>query len=372
MTTQPLYPSSVSGKWSAERSQAWLDKNGWLVGCNFVPSNAANQLEMWQADTFSLELIDKELGWAAALGFNTVRVFLHNLVWEQDPSGYLKRIDEFLTVADNHGIRTMFVLFDAVWDPFPKAGIQRSPSQGIHNSAWVQSPGFDILNDVNLHDSMRPYVDSIVGHFKNDERVIIWDIFNEPDNVNAASYNDRHYSQPKADLTLNLMSKAFGWVREINPIQPLTSAPWQTVDWSNPAKLSKIDAFMFNESDVLSFHCYEGKVEMEKRLTALAKYNKPMFCTEYMARSMNSTFEEILPLLKKYSCGAYNWGFVEGKSQTHLPWDSWATAYSAEPELWFHDIYRSNGEAYITAEVEFLKQMLSKNIEQEVPLHQVA
>src|SRR5947209_6279864 len=223
-------------RWSRERAEAWMAENGWLVGCNYIPSNAINQLEMWQEGTISPALIDKELGWAASLGFNTVRVFLHHLLWEEDADGFLQRIDEYLSIAHSHGIRTMFVLFDAVWNPFPKSGKQPQPKYNVHNSGWVQCPGYDVLNNPARYDSLHSYVDGLVSHFKNDERVLIWDLYNEPDNMNLASYKDDDYVVHKAELSMALLRKTINWVRDINPVQPITMAHWQN-DWSCDTKI---------------------------------------------------------------------------------------------------------------------------------------
>jgi hypothetical protein len=268
--SNPEHDPELEFRWSEERVADWSAKHGWLVGCNFVPHNAINQLEMWQAETFDPFTIDKELSWAAGLGFNTVRVFLHHLLWEQNPAAFLERIDLFLSIADKHGIKTMFVLFDAVWDPFPKLGKQPEPRHNVHNSGWVQCPGFDVLNDPNRYDALHEYVHGIVSHFKNDERVIIWDLFNEPDNMNIASYKDDNYAQKKADLSLQLLKKTIQWVRAIDPIQPITMAPWQeTEDWSCHTKSSVLDNYMFTHADVISFHCYADKKGMEKRIKDL-------------------------------------------------------------------------------------------------------
>jgi hypothetical protein len=350
-------------RWTAERAQEWMDKNSWLVGCNYIPSNAINQLEMWQAETFSPALIDKELGWAADLGFNTVRVFLHNLLWEQDNKGFLDRIDTFLDIACKHNIRTMLVLFDAVWDPFPKLGVQPKPKHNVHNSGWVQCPGYDVLNNPDSYDSLHDYVHGIVSHFATDERVLIWDLYNEPDNMNLASYKDDDYIMHKAELSMALLKKTINWVRAINPVQPITMAPWQN-EWGCDTKITALDNYMFSHSDIVSFHCYEDKKGTERRIKDILRYGRPMICTEYMARPFNSTFQEILPLFKKYGVGAYNWGFVAGKSQTHCPWDSWQIKYENEPELWFHDIYRENGQAYIQKEVDYLKGLLKRQKEE--------
>lgn len=356
-------------RWPEEKAKQWFDKNGWIVGCNYIPSNAVNQLEMWQEETFSPALIDKELGWAAGLGFNTTRVFLHHLLWEQDPTGFLNRIDLYLDIACKYGIRTMLVLFDAVWDPFPKLGKQPEPRHNVHNSGWVQCPGYDVLNDPSRYDDLHDYVNGIVSHFKDDERVLIWDLFNEPDNMNIASYKDDDYSLHKAELSMQLLKKTINWVRVINPTQPITMAPWQE-HWHCEKRVSALDNYMFTHSDIISFHNYEDKENLEERLISMQRYNRPMLCTEYMARPFGSTFQDILPLFRKYNVGAYNWGLVAGKSQTHCPWDSWEKKYDNEPELWFHDIFRANGEVYKPEEVAFLKEYLKQHVAQQQ--HKVA
>lgn len=348
-------------RWSKEKATEWYNQQGWLVGCNFVPHTAINQIEMWQGESFDPFTIDKELSWAAALGFNTVRVFLHHLVWEADAAAYLQRLELYLTIAAKHSIKTMFVLFDAVWDPHPKLGVQPQPRHNVHNSGWVQCPGFDVLNNPDAYDSLHQYVHGIVDHFKNDERVLIWDLFNEPDNMNLGSYKDDNYAIHKAELSMQLLKKTIGWVRAINPIQPITMAPWQGMDkWHCDRQMSAIDNYMFSQSDIISFHCYENKRGMKKRIADLERFDRPILCTEFMARPLGSTFEAILPLLKKHNIGCYNWGFVAGKSQTHCPWDSWHKPYEQEPEMWFHDIYRTNGEPYRSDEVAFLKTFIAK------------
>jgi hypothetical protein len=354
------HDTELSHRWSEARAKEWFDKNGWVVGCNYIPSNANNQLEMWQEESYSPELIDRELGWAASLGFNSIRVFLHQLVWEKDKEAYLQRISHFLNIADKHGIKTMLVLFDAVWNPFPKIGPQPQPKLFVHNSGWVQCPGYDILNNPNRYDELQSYVQGIVSHFKNDERVLIWDLFNEPDNMNLSSYKDDDYVAHKAELSMELLKKTINWVRAIHPDQPITMAPWQE-NWHCSHKVSALDEYMFSHSDIISFHNYEDRENLQNRILSIKQnYNRPMLCTEYMARPFKSTFEEILPLFKEHQIGAYNWGLVEGKSQTHCAWDSWNIEKPYEPELWFHDIFRKDGTAYRSEEVNFLKAFLKE------------
>ncbi len=344
--------------WSRDRARAWADSTGWLVGSNFAPSTAINQLEMWQAATFDPQTIDRELGWAESLGFNTMRVFLHDLLWQQDSAGFLDRMDQFLTIAQRHHIRPMFVLFDAVWDPLPRLGPQRAPIPHLHNSGWVQSPGAAILSDTTRYGELRGYVQGVVGRFANDRRVVAWDIFNEPDNTNRPAYI-AYEPINKAALTLILMRKAFGWARAMNPSQPLTAAPWLG-DYVDTARMRPATKFMLDNSDVITFHSYDDSPTVEKLITALERYGRPIICSEYMARPRGSTFQSILPIFARRRVGAINWGFVSGKTQTIYPWDSWNNEYSAEPKVWFHDIFRANGAPYHSAEVRLIRSLTMK------------
>jgi hypothetical protein len=99
-----------------------------------------NQLEMWQADTFDPTTIDRELGWAESIGMNVMRVYLHDLVYQENKEGFLKRMDDFLKIADKHHIKILFVFFDSCWNDDPKLGKQPDPKPGVHNSGWARSP----------------------------------------------------------------------------------------------------------------------------------------------------------------------------------------------------------------------------------------
>lgn len=348
-------PPVRQARWSAERAQRWYDRQPWLVGCNYAPSTAINQLEMWQADTFDLPTIDRELTWARELGFNSVRVFLHHLLWEQDREGFLKRVEQFLEVADRHRIGAMLVPLDGVWDPFPQLGKQREPKPHVHNSGWVQSPGAEILGDPARHDELESYIKGVIERFKDDRRVQVWDLFNEPENPNVSAYGDKELPN-KAERSLMLIQKVFAWAREVGPSQPITSGVWMG-NWADEGKLTPMERFLLEHSDVISFHGYGPPEEVKTCVENLGRYGRPILCTEYMARPRGSTFDPILGYFKDKKVGAYNWGFVAGKSQTIYPWDSWKQTYTAEPDLWFHDIFRRDGTPYIAAEVEYIRRI---------------
>lgn len=345
-------------KWTLAQAKAWGAKQPWLVGCNFIPSTAINELEMWQADSFDPKTIDRELGWAAGLGMTTARVYLHDLLWQQDAAGFTKRIDAFLTIASKHHIKPIFVLFDSCWDPFPKLGKQHAPKPGVHNSGWVQSPGYYALSDPKQYTRLKRYVVGLVGRFANDKRILAWDVWNEPDNHNDSSYGKVELKN-KDSYVLPLLKQVFVWARSVNPSQPLTSAPWKG-DWSSPEKLSAIESVQLNQSDIITFHNYDNAAEFEKRVKWLLPYGRPMICSEYMARGNNSFFKTTLPVAKKYHVGAINWGLVDGKTQTKYAWDSWSKHYSGEPPLWFHEIFHKDGTPYIAEEVTFIKNIIQK------------
>jgi hypothetical protein len=341
-------------RWSAEQANEWQSRQPWLVGCNFIPSSAINQLEMWQADTWDPATIDRELGWAQDLGFTSVRVFLHDLVWRDDPKGLLQRMDQFLAMAQRHRIGVMFVLLDAVWDPFPKAGKQRAPRPHTHNSGWVQSPGADILKDPARHGELESYFKGVIGHFRNDRRIQVWDLFNEPDNP-VPQYRSIELTN-KAEMALAVLKQSFTWARAVNPSQPLTSGVW-IGNWADQAKLTPTERCQLEESDVITFHTYSKLDEVQRCVNNLRRYGRPILCTEYLARPRGSHFDPILGYFKEQQVGAYNWGFVNGKSQTIYPWDSWEKKYTAEPSPWFHDIFRQDGTPYDLREVQYIKSL---------------
>lgn len=346
------------GIWTSEEANSWYDKQPWLVGANYSPSTAINQLEMWQADTFNPSRIDEELGWAESLGMNTMRVYLHDLLHKEDPEGLFERMETFLQIADKHNINILFVLFDSCWDPFPEAGKQREPKPHVHNSGWVQSPGQIALQDEKQAARLEKYVKETISRFKDDHRILGWDVWNEPDNMTGPSYEK--VSLPnKVDLVYKLLEKTFIWAREANPSQPLTSGVWAG-DWSNQDTMKPIFKLQLSQSDVISFHNYDKPEDFLNRIIELKRYNKPILCTEYMARPNGSTFQGFLPIAKKHKIAMYNWGFVDGKTQTKYPWDSWTKTYTAEPKLWFHDIFRENGTPYNTEETEFIKNIISE------------
>ena len=349
-------PAQARERWSPGQANDWYARQKWLVGSNYIPADSINQLEMWQQASFDPAQIDKELGWAQGIGMTTMRVFLHDALWQQDAAGFKTRMDAFLAIAARHGIKPLFVLFDSCWDPDYKLGPQHPPIPGVHNSGWVQSPGAKALADPSQYPRLEAYVKDIVGRFAHDDRILGWDLWTEPDNSNASSYADT--SQARFDHVAFLLPKVFDWARSADPAQPLTSGIWHHDHWENLDSLNAVEKTQLTQSDVISFHDYSWPETFEARARSLEGYGRPLICTEFMARGAGSTFDTVLPIGKRRNIGMINWGFVNGKTQTDMPWDSWQRPYTLRPPtLWFHDLFRRDGTAYRSREIEIIKKL---------------
>jgi hypothetical protein len=333
----PVIPAQP--RWSSVQANRWYEDQPWLVGCNFIASTAVNQLEMWQQDTFDPTTIDRELGFAESIGMNTVRVFLHNIPWEQDAAGFKRRIDNYLAIAGKHHIKTIFVLFDSCWNDNPRPGKQPAPRPGVHNSGWVRAPGTTRLFDARTWGGLEGYTRDIVKTYGSDSRVLMWDLFNEPSNSGYL------------DAVVPLLKSVFAWAREANPTQPLTAGLWNDHPMSNEVMLAN--------SDVVTFHDYETADKLEAHIKALQATHRPLICTEYMARTRNSLFETCLPVFKRYQVGALNWGLVKGKTNTIFAWDT-PMPDRDEPPVWFHDIFRPDGTPFSQKEVDFIRSITSR------------
>lgn len=324
-------------RWTTDQAWAWYRRQPWLVGCDFIPSSAINQLEMWQAESFDPPTLERELDLAHSLGFNTLRVYLHDLVWAHDATGFRGRIDRFLDLCAARRIRPMLVLFDDCWNSTCALGPQPAPRPGVHNSGWVQGPGDRFVDDQTVWPRLAEYVQGVLGAFGNDERVLLWDLYNEPGN------------QGLGDRTLPLLTAVFDWARAAAPSQPLTAGVWNDT-------LTTLNAYQLAESDVITFHNYNDAANLQAEIARLKQIGRPLICTEYMARPRDSRFETHLPIFKREGVGCLNWGLVSGKTQTIYAWGS--PGGDAEPAEWFHDIFHADGRPYRENEAAFIRATL--------------
>lgn len=327
--------------WSPEKAAKWYDAQGWISGCNYQPSTAINQIEMWQGPTFDPKTIEKELGWAAELGFNTMRVYLSSVVWKENPAAFKKRFSQYLAISDKFKIRTIPVFFDDCWNPESALGKQPEPLPGVHNSGWVQDPAFSLRQDTTaLYIVLESYVKDIISTYRNDKRILMWDLYNEPGNTGYG------------DATMPLLTNVFRWARQVNPSQPLTSAVWCF-------GCIAITPFQATNSDIITYHNYGDVTSQQTSINILKVHNRPLVCTAYLARKHGSRFETVMPFLKENKIGAINKGFVAGKTNFIFAWDE-PLPGKPEPDLWFHDIYRPDKTPFDPKEIEIIKKMNGK------------
>jgi hypothetical protein len=347
LTLLILFFSGFSQRWSPQKANAWYAKQGWLRGCNFQPSTAINQLEMFQAATFDTATINRELGWAEDLGFNVMRVFLHHLLWTSDKEGFKKRLDTYLDISSRHGIKTMLVFFDDCWSDTARVGKQPEPKPGVHNSGWVRDPGTMIYSHPDTMKVLAAYVKDVMTTFKNDQRILLWDLYNEPGN------------RKQFGKSLPLLTQVFQWAREVAPSQPVSAGLW-----NNSAEFQELNHFQLENSDVITYHNYNYVDHHRNAIDTLKRFGRPLVCTEYMARRNGSTFQIIMPLLKEQNVGAIHWGFVSGKTNTIFAWDT-PLPDGKEPLLWFHDIYRKDKSAFSNYEVQFIKSLCKPAVKKQ-------
>ena len=350
----------LAGRWEAARAIAWAAPLPWFCGFNYLPSGAVNFLEMWRASTFDPAMIDRELGWASAIGFNAVRTNLHYLDWVFDRDGLVERIDRFLDLAASHGIATMLCLFDdcEFSGETPHWGPQPDPRPGVHNSRAIGSPGRALVADRGEWPFLRGYVHDILSRFGSDGRVVVWDLYNEPGN--RAIFRDGAvqglHSDALEPASLALMQASFAWAREVAPAQPLTVGLWRIGAVGMDPFPHPIDKVALALSDVVSFHAYCPLPLLTYLVESLEAAGRPLFCTEWMARTIDSRIGEQLPFFRDRKIGAFQWGLVKGRSQTHLPWPGFAGATTGNQE-WFHDILTEEGEPYAPAELDTIRAL---------------
>ena len=352
-------------RWTEADAKSWWQARPWVCGFNYLPSSAVNFIEMWHGDTFDMATIERELGWAAEIGFNAIRVNLPFLGWRHDRDGLFDRLDRVMAVATQNGIDTVPCLFDdcGFGGTEPLWGPQPDPVPGIHNSRAVASPGREAVLDTSLRPDLEAYVRDTVRSFRTDDRILFWDLYNEPGN--RMDFDKTAYSQFNAELeshALSLMEQSFAWARDEAPKQPLTVAAWATPPPGDnaPPYQTKIDRSALKHSDILTFHAYLNCERVAQFIDYLSVLDRPIICTEWMARPMDSRISDQLALLHERNIGGFQWGLVKGRTQTWLPWpDDLVRAHGGNPDrnIWFHDLLHEDGQPYDRREIEIIRAL---------------
>jgi hypothetical protein len=327
----------VGERWSEQRANEWYRKQPWLCGFNYIPAYAINYTAMWDKTSFDTSVIDRELALAETSGMNVLRAVLQFAVYDDDPEYFLQTLDRFLAICAKHKIRFMPALFDDCvfgLEHDPKVGKQPEPLIGWYAWAWSPSPGHSMVVDERTHPRIEKYVKAVMNRFKNDDRILLWDLYNEPTNGGLGS------------ASFPLLKKVITWARSVAPTQPIS------VDvWNNDKRLNDI---AIPASDVITFHNYGNKDLLVKQINDLRQYNRPLICTEWMNRPSGSVISTHLPVFYKEKVGCMLWGLVNGKTQTHLPWGHRPGDPAAD--VWQHDLYHGDFSPYSKEEIDTIEK----------------
>ncbi len=354
----------MNGQWTKEQAWAWYNARAWIRGCNFMSSDCCNRIDQWQEFGFEerLETTDRELAVAEEIGFNSVRLILEFAVWDQEHDSFMKRFDRYLEVCRKHGISAMIVLGNDCTVPKdmyvpPKLGPQKvdigyhgGRIRTPHKSYGADAVRYHIMDDPDVRERYYEMVREIVTEYAHDDRVIVWNLFNEPGNGRGSE-------------SLPYMQKFFEICRTIGPDQPLCTDVWSGGLTNGRAK-TEIQQYGLENSDIVSWHNYGSYESNVMMIDQLRLIGRPALNTEWLNRITFNRVEDLYPLFYLHKIGCYNWGFVAGKYQTYEPWESiWQRIEKDPSQLknyditkWQHDLIRPNLRPYDPNEIAIIKR----------------
>lgn len=352
-------------RWTEEQIWSWYNARKWISGFNFYPSQCLNQTEMWQEyhHTQVFQDIGKELSLASSLGLTSLRTLFPFELYLRQPEVFFRHIEEFLALSDSFGITVMPVLFDdccvpkSRWEPM-SFGPQPDPVPGYFGGSPVTcfddqgEIGYCLTDDEGMDETVHCYIHDLAEHYRDDQRIILWNIWNEAGNSNRGS------------RSLPMMRNVFMWLREENMSQPLTAdvfcampgCPFPDEYMRAPRVESEIELAAIELSDIISFHYYGDYVHMRNLIRDLRRWRRPLICDEWLHRPMHSFLQTHLPLLKQEKVGSYFFGFVNGKRQFHEPWEYLKKRNDMDFTLWMHDLFHSDFRPYDPEEITVLKR----------------
>lgn len=353
----------AKGQWSKEQAWRWYNDQPWIRGFNGYPSNCVNRIAMWQEFEHKevFEQIEYEFNLAKETGFNAVRAIIQFECWYYQHDSFMKNLEEYFALADKYGLKVMLTLGNDCtvskvnFKPvvFGKQHIDWGYHSGIKtgpHSGGTTVPGYALLDDPEIEPKYYEMVDEIAAKYCKDDRLQIWDVWNEPGNGN------------RGNISLKAMTKFFEIIRSHNPIQPLTADCWRYSEDLVPDR--EIEKVAIELSDVITFHYYGSFENMVIIIENLKKYGRPIINNEWLNRISGNNVCEIFPLFYLEKIGSYHWGLIAGFSQTYEPWGNYYAEYLKEGSnldltKWQHDIYRFNGLPYDVKEIKTIKRFCS-------------
>ncbi|MBQ9803003.1 MAG: cellulase family glycosylhydrolase [Clostridia bacterium] len=362
-------------KWSKERIWSWYNSRPWFRGCNYMSADCANRIDQWQELGFEerFKTTEDELKLMQETGYNTVRLIIEYAVWKGEHDGFMERFDRYLSLCAKYGISCMIVLANDCMPPkterwqMPYLGEQTydwgyhgGKKHSQHGTHKAPAPHFYLDSPDTREDYFRMVTEIVTKH-RDDERICMWDVYNEPGNSR------------RAELTLPNLKKMFEVVRACNPSQPLTCGVCgMHGDETKP--FNETTQYALDQSDIISYHFYHGYNEHIKVIKRLKKYGRPLLNTEWLGRCLGNDVFTLFPLFYLERIGCWNWGFVAGKYQTYEPWEGTWQRYENGTETavdftkWFHDLYRPNHRPYDPKEIELIQHFCALAYSETLPV----
>lgn len=352
-------------KWTKERAWEWYNKQPWIRGFCYYPSCCLNMIEMWQEYNWDKvkATMEKEMAIAKEWGFNAVRILTLFDLYLDQPEAHLNHLEEFIQICDKNQIKVMVCIGN---DCLVSKSNYKKPSYGeqeydlgyhsgkaISPHIVMNEPGYALADEPEYFDLYLEYVEAIISKYAKDERVLLWDIYNEPGNSRRGM------------MSYKVMEESFKIARKYDTIQPCAACCWSYNEKDEPYK--EIELKALEMSDVILYHGYMNYKKHKRTVKFLKKtYERPLFNTEWLHRIWHNDVEHFFPYFRKNKIAAFNWGFVRGKSQTNEPWEWLFNEYHLghgkdwDFTKWQHDLIRSNLEPYDFKEYEIIKRECQK------------
>lgn len=348
-------------QWTMEQANEWYSRLGWLRGCNFIGSDCANRLDMFQsykADE-KLKTAERELALCQKIGFNTVRIWANFDVYYAEPEEYMEIFERYISLCAKYGQKVMVVLTHEEDLPRgekfePKPMGEQNYALGYHQGRAPLTPERKAMRAMHymeypeLYDRYLEMIVRTVRKYARDERIFCWNIYNEP----GIALGDLRAEK--------ILRKIFEVVRAEDPIQPLCADIWKSLAGKRIS--SEVEKVALELSDVISFHSYQPFPEIVESLQFLRSFGRPIFQTEWLHRINHNNVAEMYPLLYLTNVANYCWGFVLGKTQTNEPWDvMWRQLDEGEDHgydftKWQHDLFRPNLRPYDPREIALIEK----------------
>ena len=289
-------------KWSIAKAKEWHEKTPWLRGCNYLPADCCNRIAFWQELDFEQHLatMDKELALMTSIGFNSIRMILEFVVWDQQHDGFMQRFERVLQTAAKHGIGLMVGFGnDCV---MPKDDTEfRLPSVGPQHCDWGYHGGQKhkhrplppgvagynpFLDEPETAERVYAMIHEIMAKYAADPRIVVWDLFNEPGNAN------------RGEITLPHLKQFFAEARKQETLQPVTTGVW---GWAAKRTYAPTEAFSLENSDVISYHNYLPYQANIDQIIELRKYG--VHVTNVSPGAVDTGLYSISPAMTKLGKG---------------------------------------------------------------------